>query len=385
VSPDPTYSLRWRGGASAALELFSPPGAKRHTYQLKYTPAFRSTLRPPVVPRPITQKNLDQINSSLEDMVRSALGVRRGANGNGADDDRDTAAKLESLGQQIYMCIVPKHIRAELRAPGLFLEIGTDESLVGYPWELMYDGDDYLCNKHYIGRYVNVSDPPIPLLAEDALHARGDLGKLSVLLIGVPQPQPRDGQQFERLQGAEAELQALVETLARIDGVELVVLKGRDANHEKVFAELQKEHHIVHYIGHAFYDADHPEESALVLHDTNMTTGFLSAFIDRPPMLCFINGCQSGTIDKWQTQYGFYGLAQALLGTGTYMVGSRWKLVDDVATKFATSFYDALLGQRKPLGKAVTSARCATRDASPKGDFGWASYVYYGDPRVSFD
>jgi CHAT domain-containing protein len=84
-----------------------------------------------------------------------------------------------------------------------------------------------------------------------------------------------------------------------------------------------------------------------------------------------------------QEALNFYGLAQAFLGTGSYLLGTRWKINDDLAAEFAPTFYAALLKDGEPLGKAVREARiaCLKKDAD---DFAWASYVLYGDPRVRF-
>jgi CHAT domain-containing protein len=69
----------------------------------------------------------------------------------------------------------------------------------------------------------------------------------------------------------------------------------------------------------------------------------------------------------------------------SYLLGSRWKLSDKAAPVFATSFYKALLEEWKPIGEAVVAARKACRQASMPDDVGWASYVYYGDPRLGFE
>ena len=79
-------------------------------------------------------------------------------------------------------------------------------------------------------------------------------------------------------------------------------------------------------------------------------------------------------------------LARAFLETGAYLLGSRWKLSDNAAAAFAPAFYKYLLEDRKSVGEAVVLGRraCMKATEADPGDIGWASYVYYGDPRVCF-
>ena len=120
-----------------------------------------------------------------------------------------------------------------------------------------------------------------------------------------------------------------------------------------------------------------------------MTTGPLASFFGQnPPILCFINACETGksgvpaASPTWKRRYNIYGVARAFLETGSYLLGSRWKLSDDAGMSFATTFYDSLFKKGESLGRAVMEARAACKSTAADNDFGWASYVLYGDPRV---
>jgi CHAT domain-containing protein len=117
-----------------------------------------------------------------------------------------------------------------------------------------------------------------------------------------------------------------------------------------------------------------------------MATGHIKGFCKKPPVLFFVNGCEStvgrGEGTQWKNRYDIFGLARAFLETGSYLLGSRWKIGDQGAAEFAKAFYAELL-QEKPIGRAIREARCACKGARPD-DFSWASYVYYGDPRLRF-
>src|SRR5262245_23194322 len=142
------FSMAWEQGATAQLELFTPEAEGGESlYQLKYTPPFRSTLRPPVEQRPLGRGQLDPINAQLEELVGGHQPTTSRSGGRAASTAaaNDPTATMELVGSQLFDIVIPRHIGAELRNPGLFLEIGVDEGLLHYPWELMNDGQAFLC------------------------------------------------------------------------------------------------------------------------------------------------------------------------------------------------------------------------------------------------
>jgi CHAT domain-containing protein len=100
-------------------------------------------------------------------------------------------------------------------------------------------------------------------------------------------------------------------------------------------------------------------------------------------VLCFVNGCESGHSTTWGANYNLYDLARSFLSTGSYLIGSRWKLEDQPAVTMAKELYTSLIKNQEPIGCALRRARIATRLAHPQS-FAWVSYVFYGDPRLYF-
>lgn len=377
----PGFCLDWESGASAQLELFSPNAADpTMPYKLKYTPPFRSTIRPPREDRPLRPAELAPISIELDKMASN--GVNRAPVPPGAAAPIDP---LEMMGSQLLDLALPRYIQADLRAQDVYLDIGLDEPLLGYPWEIMYDGSEYLCLKHSLGRFVN-ADSPIALSMKVANWQGTQLPSINVLVISVEQPMPRNGgPSYARLTAVEAETDAIVKALTGQPNVSVGILKDGEATYNKVYQALkQKEFHIIHFCGHASFDPVVPSNSALVLHDRDMTTGPIKTFFgDKPPVLCFVNACESVRQTTWRDNYDVFGLARALLETGAYLLGSRWKIGDQPAATFATEFYNSLIMNGNSIGEAVRDARKACRASSPN-DLAWASYIYYGDPRVYF-
>lgn len=381
------FTLRWDAGATAEIELHEP--SEGGTYGLRYNSPYRSTLRSPMEALRVGPETLDRTRRRLQEFSDSLqLAAARGSGGDG-QDGLDSTDALRRIGLDLYELVLPQYVRSDLREP-IFIEFAVDENLLALPWELMHDGVDFVGKKHAIGRFINLTTRPEH---EPAVRPRGvgsELGDLKVLIVGVPRPTPTDGIQFDELTAVEPETNAIIETLVDL-GIEPTVLLKEDATYDAVRAELRKEYHIIHFSGHAAFNEDAPNRSALMLHDDKLATGaIMMSFSRHPAILCFINGCETtrtaaddGAEQSWENRYNNYGLARSFLETGSYLLGSRWRLDDDSARIFATTFYSELLGEGAPVGKAIVTARIATAEQSSGANWAWASYVYYGDPRIT--
>lgn len=386
-----SYSVTWQAGPSAQIELFSPDvtdgRAENTSYRIKFSPPMRKTLRPPLSELILNEGDLDPINRNLNALMAVADG--RGNPGNAANEGPGVIQRAREIGNILHNLVIPNDVQAELSAGNLFVEFGVDERLLEYPWELLYDGVDFLGCRHGLGRFVNLTRPSIPNVARPALP---DNGPLSVLIISVPLPVPRGNPpvQYAPLPGAQNETAAIAAVLS-LPNIDLTILSDAQATFNNVldlFNARDRRFHIIHYNGHAYFNRNSPRRSSLVLQDQDMNTAFIQNLLSRkPPLFFFVNGCetamaQGGT--SWKDRYDIFGLARAFLDTGAYFLGTRWSVGDSMAALFAKTFYEKLL-EGTPLGIAVRDARRVTFDAAVKNspdDFSWASYVYYGDPRL---
>jgi CHAT domain-containing protein len=389
--PEIRFRLDWCAGASAQVEIFCPKGSQ--TYQLKYTPSFRSTIRPPIEDTGLGAEVLDPINKRLEEIVATIdARATKTSPPTPALPDKALIETIQLLGQQLHDLVIPLYVQTDLSGEGLFLEIGMDENLLSYPWELMHDGSEFLCLKHAIGRFVNGSYFVPPRLRPKSFLG-ASLNRLSILLISVPNPEPRleDNQMvdYDRLPEAEAETNAITDVLGGDKDITLATLIGKDATYDKVYDALKSgSYQIIHFIGHAKFDQKNAHASALVLQDRNIVTEAIKRYIAKsPPILCFVNACDTARTTApgaWKDRYNIFGLSRAFLETGAYLLGSRWKVNDKAASEFAKKFYSSLLKDGRPLGMAILEARKECRALSPSSEFAWANYTLYGDPRVSF-
>lgn len=396
----PNYFVDWCAGPSVQIELLSPITSDGN-YLMNYTPSFRGTLRPPVTELKVGPKALNPIETRITDLIGKMEGKLRGAGSTTttAVPNEEILEDMELLGDQLYTFLIRSYIPADidLRKSRLYLEIGMDEDLMNFPWELVHDGNDFLCLKQYIGRFVR-SKTTQPMFMNPDITLGSSLENLSILIISVPKTDPiGETKDYEPLPQAEVEAQAMCNLLSEIKNVRIQYVTPKDATFDKVYLALKRNtYDILHFCGHAYYDDQHPANSGIVLRDKIMQTGQITNTIrgrkdKKLPVLCFINACESTkTVNSTGTKTGegnrlnIYGLARAFLDTGAYLLGSRWRVKDATAMEFARQFYTSLVKNEKSIGESVFDARNSCKDNVPADVFGWATYIYYGDPRLYF-
>lgn len=376
------YSLSWDRGPSAVIDVRKQDEA----LVLRYDGPFRLTLRP-LLEAPGTADDLQEPVTKLRDIAgRAGVATGRGHSAAGLTGDQLLGA-LADNGDWLCRTLLPRFVAGELANQQIFLEVGTDEALLPVPFELMRDDSDFICLRHAMGRYVNLGTG----LATIKTHNAD--GNLAVLLICVPKPQPAGGTSYDNLPEAEAEYRAVVDFL--VDrGVDVVPLYGPDATKREVMKALKgtTKFTIVHFTGHGHNEDDRPGRSGLVLFDGVLTIGEIAGHLDNAPALAFINGCETaagraaGSAGEQALPMAHltrvFGTARPFLDQGSYVLGTRWRVSDTASAQFATTFYSNLLGDEPvPIGEAVRRARTEIYDPESE-DLSWASYVYYGDPRL---
>ena len=285
-------------------------------------------------------------------------------------DPRSAEARrqLARVGQRLFDQLIPDPLRDLLSAPdaGLLTLRLTDQT-VALPWELLFDGDRFLCERYGTGRLVKARVRGAGRTREPARPCRA-------LVIGDPRGDlPSAADETRRMQAA---LSADADR-CRAD------LKCARATVEFVLSRL-REYDLVHYAGHATYSAEAPDTSAWVLADGALEARQVRALSGALPVLVFANACGTGQTVNWLTDEarGVFGLASAFLMAGVrHYVGTLAPVLDEGAAALASAFYEHLLGGL-PVGRALRRARdaCATDDG--RCNLTGLSYVLYGDPSV---
>ncbi len=281
-----------------------------------------------------------------------------------------TPARVTALGRKLGTLVLHPTLAAALMTTRRqSLSVVHDAAGSRVPWEaLNLRGWIPALESGLSRRYATADLVPARFDAE-----RRSQRELGVLVIANP---TRD------LPGAELERERITEILRRARNVRVTEVVGAAATLARVTAELDAgRHDVIHYAGHAFFDARRPGESGLALADGELT-GMTIAALGRLPPLVVFNACESARLRRGaratHREHGMrknLSLAESLLRAGlAHYVGTHWAVDDSAATAFATVFYRELL--RTNIGSALVKARRAVH-ARRSPD--WADYVHYGD------
>lgn len=281
-----------------------------------------------------------------------------------------------SLGRDLYRTFLGRSGDEVLRAlsPTALL-VQVDETLTNLPWELMQTAEGALALDIPFGRVVTTGSVP---------RARRDpVAEDPVLRILVVQ-NPTDD-----LAATRAECAAILSLEGRLDDVtiEVTVLEGAKATTTALARTVEgKDYDVLHFAGHASFDAFDPHVSALRMADGPLTADAVARLgWSVPPYIVFNSACESartGAGRRLQSARGHSnGLAAAFMLSGTEAyLGHYWPVGDHASGSFAAMFYTALL-RRRNVGNAVMDARKeAFRRFTTESDLTAFGAVYFGDP-----
>jgi hypothetical protein len=267
------------------------------------------------------------------------------------------------------------------------------------PWELLRCGNAYPALEGGMSRRYLADN----LSVAKWLEERRSSPVLEILLVVNPTGD---------LGGAEAEAERIVALLATHPGVRITRRYREEATRSRLLEDFRSgRFDIVHYAGHASFDAQQPSLSGLCCaHDETLSGRDLSG-LGSLPNLVFFNACETArvrarpgrvpvaatasadpaapgaggaqaaasVVDTAVRVAESVGLAEAFLrgGVANYL-GTYWPVGDNAAREFAGRFYAAIL-EGRTIGKALLEGRAAVR-ALPEKSVDWADYVHYGNP-----
>jgi CHAT domain-containing protein len=193
-------------------------------------------------------------------------------------------------------------------------------------------------------------------------------GQLNLLLIANPRGD---------LAGTEVEarqVQALLKPLS--ESIKLRVLFRQQASVNAVREELARAD-ILHYCGHAFFDAPGEDANGLLLAGNEVLTMKEMQSVVRLPRFAFVNACEGGRVRGVDPNVSASkAFAEFFLRSGVEAyLGTYWQVSDSGAAQFATSVYSALVSGAT-LDAAVKDAK-SSLFYKPNNE--WANYILYGN------
>jgi len=286
-----------------------------------------------------------------------------------------TLTRLREIGQIFYDELFSQSTKEKLKfSQAKFLQLTLDDQLVQIPWELLFDGNQFLCQRFCMGRSVktrqslptnnnrNVDNPLKLLLIADP---RGDLNGAYQEGLQLRNYMDRYKEQFH--------------VTSFFDNVTSDSLKEKMRNYD-----------LVHFAGHADYQESDFGESGFRLTQNSLKASDIKKMAGAMPMpsLFFANACQSARTESWglndQFENKLYGLANAFLVSGVkHYVGTFCEILDEPSRKFALVFYEKIR-QGIPVGEAIQCARWALIKEFGEETIAWSSYILYGDPTAKY-
>ncbi|MBU1869819.1 MAG: tetratricopeptide repeat protein [Candidatus Omnitrophica bacterium] len=283
----------------------------------------------------------------------------------------ESVVGLKKNGQLLWDHLLTKPVKNKLKSsPIENLILSIDEELINVPWELLYDGSNFLCLNYNLGRLIRTKEQSAPM------EYRSFEDKLKMLILANPTDDLKSAyfeginirNQFDRKRGN-----------VRID------FKSTSIDRMYVKKYLC-DYDIVHFAGHCEVDADEPRNTGWVLSDGRFTVQDILKLGETVslPSLVFSNACYSAktppALPEEDYQERNHNLASAFLYSGVrHYIGAIRKIEDPISEKFARDFYNYLLSG-KSVGECMRSSRIKLIKEHGIASAPWASYLLYGDP-----
>lgn len=277
--------------------------------------------------------------------------------------------QLAEWGGRLYDKVIPHELAERLRAdPGdSYLVLYLDPAVVWLPWELLWDGRDFIARRFRVARLLQKTGSELRIAEQRLREPRS--GRGSLVVFGDISGLCADTE--------KAEVEAALAAAYGPNNIWFFCARGAT----DILQQLKQDYEICHFVGHGRYVEAAPEESGWAFADgTVLTCREIEEVSSRAafPLLIFANSCDSAH-SSFEEQEGYVSaLYRAFLRQGVpHYIGTISPVPDQPSKAFAGVFW-RLLVQGMSVGEALGEARrvFAERAGAPI----WACYVHYGDP-----
>jgi tetratricopeptide (TPR) repeat protein len=265
--------------------------------------------------------------------------------------------------------LLTKPVKEKLRSSLIQdLILSLDEELIHIPWELLFDGGNFLCLNFNVGRLVRTKEQP------GSVQYRSFPSTPKMLVLANP---------TNDLKGAYLEGLNIKNQFDRRRNSVLIDFKSTQIDKLYVKKALG-DYEIVHFAGHCEYDADNPKNTGWVLNDGRFTARDILMMGESVsmPTLVFSNACYSARTSAPDADYHEknYNLASSFLLSGVrHYIGAIRRVEDPISQDFAKEFYAQLIAG-KSVGECVRLGRLKLIKECGISAIPWVSYILYGDP-----
>jgi CHAT domain-containing protein len=295
------------------------------------------------------------MDKEIHQMSNEVLSFFNKVNKRGELKDPDME-NFKKSAQALYDYLLPAQIKRDLLGskPGEYLTVSLDDNSTRIPWELLYDGESFLCLKFAMGRVIKTARKYFKA------KSRGKVHPSKALILGHP---------FAGLSCIQKEVNSIRKELEKkhkkirvytpsgsfddwAKNVE-VVSRTRDVTRQ-YFKRHFRDYDIVHFAGHAEYSKQ-SRKNGLTLADGALTPNDIKEMESSStafPILVFLNACESSMTFKLQVDSDpedrVHDLASAFIVLGAeYCIGTICKVYDEASMYLAIDFYKNLLVKMK--------------------------------------
>lgn len=279
---------------------------------------------------------------------------------------------LKFFGRSVFKKLVliepEKNNFEDLYGRGCSLELILDGHTRKIPWELAYDGKEFLGAKYAVGRILKKSCHD--MYSESGLKPLNN----KALVIGINY----ENDSKNRLYYCEKEAQKVADILEGL-GYDIRLYLGNEAKAEAIKRELKKGISVFHFTGHGGYSISKSSRHQLIMADKEDLTEdeIFDCFIEgkRAPYLTFMNACQTAT-----EIYDPY-LIDAFVDHGcNHVIGSLWTINDFESASLATCFYKNLKKGNSIGASLLEAKKTLKKKRSDSYLETWSAMVHYGTP-----
>lgn len=288
---------------------------------------------------------------------------------------REVMVRLREVGQVLHDELLTLNVKDRLKKTfAEYLRLHIDDQLVHIPWELLNDGQKFLCQKFNMGRLVKTRQTLL------GVKSRALARPLKMLILADPDGDlKRAYEEGTQIRDYMDQNREFINATLRSDNIVADLIKQKIRNFD-----------MVHFAGHADYNPQKPEESGWRLSGSSFSARDIAKMAGTAtmPALVFSNACQSARTDEWTLQEYFqdklFGLANAFLLAGVkHYVGTFWEILDEPSRLFALEFYKHIFSD-VTIGEAIQQARKALINQYGEQTIVWSSYLLYGDPTFNY-
>jgi hypothetical protein len=307
-----------------------------------YLVCFRSGFEPAFIPLEIELRE-------VEEFYRTWLGDE--SFWSTLSEDYEFLNKLNPLIEPL----------GELTKPEELLVFAPTGILFSLPLHALKIGEEFLIDRNPV-----IYEPSLSILNQCYARRRESTDKRSFAVFGDPN--------MDRAAAFEA-----ANYLAEKYKAEL--LTGNDVTIDS-FVLKAKEKDVIHFQGHAVFNAEAPVKSYLKFADGKLYVGDIFSKLNLDAEIISLMACESG-VNRINTGDELLGLIPALIyAGGRSVLSTLWRVNEDAASEMAKLFYSELYNSRERIDKARALRRAILslkENEKFSVPYHWAGYILYGD------